>query len=355
VLRAKEFCVMAITSIASKKGVDSSARLKSKPKSSAETKPTKFTDSGKVGERDTVNVSRDSKRSRNGNSSNLKTLTAALRANFGGDSHTSNGESKDDRALSKDPRGEYEVPKEEDGHNHRTDESNRTSKLAAEQEAAINRAVESGKPVEFTNSNGEKEKLTVQNSEDGDTYVVRGEDGHEFEVSFEGDFSEKDRTDGLARIGDYYTQIPDHLRDANDKIEVHEDGKPDKPNTMADYKDQRIRFYNGLDHLDESTFDHEFGHAIGYKVEDETQTIGDRIPIFGGDDNGRPNDYDDTIESDGNQVSGYSETNQKEDFAESWSAYMEALERGPEAVEEFKNEYPHRTEILEKVYQDRYR
>ena len=40
-----------------------------------------------------------------------------------------------------------------------------------------------------------------------------------------------------------------------------------------------------------------------------------------------------------------------EDFADSWEAYMAAIDAGPEALEAFKEQYPARYEVLQGIYE----
>lgn len=49
-------------------------------------------------------------------------------------------------------------------------------------------------------------------------------------------------------------------------------------------------------------------------------------------------------------MSDYAGTNIREDFAESWAAYLEAREPGPEALARYEEEFPERFALLEEVY-----
>lgn len=209
--------------------------------------------------------------------------------------------------------------------------------LIAQQEAQIAESLANGgDTVSFTNSNGETEELSVRQVEStgGDVvYELEGEDGNIIRV--ESGLSAEDSTVGLARVADYYTQLPDHLRQGVEEIEFH--AEPDDT-AAADYSDGRIRFFDGLEHINEEVFNHEVGHAVGDGLDEDSEA---RLT---------PEGWEPATESDPDAVSDYSDEGLEEDFADSFAAYLEARENGPEALAEFAELYPERYAILEDVY-----
>lgn len=232
----------------------------------------------------------------------------------------------------------------------------RTPEVIEQQEAAVLEAIESGEPVEFTNANGETEMVTIVQQQDtgGQTvYEVTDENGHTFTISSE--LTATENLSALGRIVDYYTQQPPGARDTVDEITLYAGDKPGD-DAAADYRrdGDKIRFYEGLDHLNEEVFDHEVGHGVGYEVDGEGESvISDVGGLFGGQDGeGTPDGWSEAIEQDDKRPNEYSETNDKEDFAESWAAYLEAREQGPEALAELEERFPARYAILEETYNE---
>ncbi len=234
-----------------------------------------------------------------------------------------------------------------------TSNSERTPEVIAQQELAILEAVNSGQPVSFTNANGQTEELTVrqiQNTGGNAVYEITGADGHTMRIESELGASEN-RT-ALARLADYYTQLPEQHRDSVDKIEFRRE--PDDSAAARFYSSgDRIVFYDGLKHLNEEVFDHEFAHGIGY----ENDGLGENVFHYfgrlftGSDGEGTPQGWSEAIGADaGERISDYANTNEKEDFAECWAAYMEAMDNGPEALAKLEEAYPARYAIMDELY-----
>lgn len=249
--------------------------------------------------------------------------------------------------------GDFEIPDEH--HNHGTTGrggENRTRELAQAQEQTVIEALNSDGPVEFTNSNGDTEMLSIRQVEDtkGDvTYELQGEDGRTIKI--ESELGADDTRIALGRIADYYSQTPNGARNSFDTIELH---TRDGDGAAADYnaRKQRIRFFDGLDYLTEAVFDHEVGHGVGYEADGNGEGTGSRLGQLFYDEglHGAPQGWDDAIEADGTRLTEYANTNHKEDFAESWTTFVEAVEQGDTALDEFQERYPNRFEILEEVY-----
>ena len=234
-----------------------------------------------------------------------------------------------------------------------TRNSERTPEVIAQQELAILEAVNSGKPVSFTNANGHTEELTVrqiQNTRGNAVYEITGADGHTMRIESELGASENRTV--LARLADYYTQFPEHLRDSVNKIEFRRESDDTAAAVFYPFGD-RIVFYDGLRNLNEEVFDHEFAHGIGYENdglgEDVLGYIG-RI-FTGSAGEGTPKGWTEAIAADPEpRISDYANTNIKEDFAECWAAYMEARDNGPEALAKLEEAYPARYAIMDELY-----
>ena len=228
----------------------------------------------------------------------------------------------------------------------------RDAELIQQQEQQILEAVNSGQPIQFTNANGQTEELTIRQEESSGgrtVYELTGADGHTIRIESELGASEN-RT-ALARIADYYTQTPEHLRESADKFELLREAD-DTAAASFNSDDDRIRFYEGLEHLNEEVFNHEFGHGIGYEKDGLGENIFHQFgQLFSGDDGeGAPEGWLGAIDKDNARINEYSETNHKEDFAENWAAYLEAVEQGPAALAQLRERFPARFAILEQIY-----
>ena len=219
--------------------------------------------------------------------------------------------------------------------------------------AAIDRAVETGEPQEFVNSDGDT--VTVQIEEtgwpfDGDTRHVRvGDDSFTVKFDTEG---EVDKNAMLTQLVDSLSETPAEYRGALNEVVITSDsyetdtGQP----AAATAGNGKMTFYDDGAHMTEDVFHHEMGHLVGRQAENAddgffSDWFGEPPPV--------PNGWNDAAESDGNFVTGYAEDDHEvdgdytEDFAEAWAAYMRAVDEGPTAVEAFKSQYPARYEILE--------
>ncbi len=226
--------------------------------------------------------------------------------------------------------------------------SERTPELIARQEEQTRQGIASGQPFQFTNGNGQTEQISLTRAEDG-AYHLRGADGHD--VRIQSSLRPDEEQVALARIADAYTQLPNGARNVANAMELHRDTYG---NVAADYnyRSGTIRFFNGLENLNEAVFNHEIGHGVG------NATDGVRDGILGtlwdrgvmGRTQGVARGWGEATAADGRAPSQYSNTNLGEDFADSWSAYLEARENGPEAVERLRRAFPHRVAILEQTY-----
>ncbi|MCA9792673.1 MAG: hypothetical protein KC910_12790, partial [Candidatus Eremiobacteraeota bacterium] len=150
-----------------------------------------------------------------------------------------------------------------------------------------------------------------------------------------------------------YSQVPDGLRNSVDEISFLKDPDPDGE-AAADFRSDgdKVRFYGGLDYINEAVFEHEFGHGVGYETDGQGEGILNDLNPFDGDGSGSPEGWEEAIGADGNRPTDYANTNHKEDFAESWAIYLEAREQGMDALEEFAQAYPHRFDILDEIYEN---
>ncbi len=218
--------------------------------------------------------------------------------------------------------------------------------------AAIDRAVETGEPQEFVNSDGETVTVQIEQTRwpfDGDTRVVRVDD-EEFTVKFDTE-GEVDKNAMLTQLVDSYSETPEEYRGELDEVVITSDtyetdtGQP----AAASAGGNKMTFYNNGDFLTEEVFHHEMGHLAGRKAENSNDGFFDD---WFGEPSPVPPGWDDAARSDGNFVGEYAEADHDvdgdytEDFAEAYAHYMQAVDEGPEAVEAFQEQYPARYEIL---------
>lgn len=214
--------------------------------------------------------------------------------------------------------------------------------------------------LEFTDGGGQRAQATVESVGviDGkQTFEVRyGANRFQVEVP-EG----IDADETMKRILNFFSQVPAHLRGSLKVVSINAGHNPLDPYNERKYGIEGftsaatagngvISFWNGLGNLRKGTFNHEMGHLIGRAIHDrDTDALGDFINIF--QQMAAPHDWQDVARRDGKTVSDYARTNPDEDFAEHWAAYVEAREKGPEAVAEFAREYPNRAAFLQAVFE----
>lgn len=244
------------------------------------------------------------------------------------------------------PEETFEVPHDHDHFTVGTDESERTPAVIAAQEAAILEALETGEPVEFTNTEGDTEEIRLtQNGGNGRDYVsyeLETSDGQKVEIR--SGLSYNETRVALARLTDSFTQVPEHHRDELRTITLEAGPDEDRPEVAARYRwevrglgpfrretKEEMVFYNGLRNINEAIFDHEFGHAVSKQL---------------------PDGWEEAMQADGASPSQYANTNGKEDFAEFWAAYVEARQTGPEALAALEAAFPNRFPIAEHRYEN---
>lgn len=162
-----------------------------------------------------------------------------------------------------------------------------------------------------------------------------------------------DRQVVLAKVIDYFANVPEHLRPALKEIELSNAPNPEDAHWAKVYgKDDfvsgatagggKIVFWNLIKHpdnLNESTFHHEMGHLIGDATSSSRKPYAEMIPPG----------WEEAAKADGNKVSDYAGQNPNEDFAETWDAYLRAR-KFPDTLAEFRNTYPNRCKILDALY-----
>lgn len=230
----------------------------------------------------------------------------------------------------------------------------------------VGEGLENGEPVPYTNSNGEEFEVQYSQGESTDTqdtYTIKlGND----EVSVRIPPGE-DPEAALDEITNYYSQQPENVRGAVHTINIEEGQNPADDYWAEEYDipdftsaatggGGQINFWNGTRYLGEDVFDHEFGHNVGNAVRneqnEESNPLQDYVNRFkdalSGDAASQnvPRGYSEAANSDNNSVSDYGDNAIAEDFAETYQAYSEAVEAGPEAVAEFQQMYPERYALI---------
>ena len=237
---------------------------------------------------------------------------------------------------------------------------------------AVIDSLETGEPQSFSNSNGELTEFQLQHLEASKGWIGSSHENYRFnlgEDSFDVQLAEGiDRDQALSRIIDYYSQQPENLREAVETIAVKTGQNPGDPHWAEVYNrpdfvsaatggSGTITFWNGMSYLDETSFNHEFGHNIGSAVRElqnqESAEAGTLLQsqmqdLKTGDSNSPfvPRGASQAASSDGNAVSEYGQASIAEDFAEFYSQYRNASEEGPEALAHLKSRYPARYSLL---------
>lgn len=221
----------------------------------------------------------------------------------------------------------------------------------------IDEALRSGQPTTLINGAGQDVQVQAsltEGDENHDAYDVKI-NGRDVRVEVP---KGEDPNTYLSRVSDYYSQQPENLQGATNRVTFEAGGDPEGK-AAAEASNGQITFYSGDDNLDKHTFDHEFAHNVGDIVEDRQAGYGERFreTVKGHevDDDWNayiPNGYNDAIETDDRQVSDYGDTNGAEDFAEFYADFMQAQAKGPEALEKFEQKYPNRSEVLNDIIEN---
>ncbi len=158
----------------------------------------------------------------------------------------------------------------------------------------------------------------------------------------------------LARGLDLYTQLPQTTRYPLGKLQIESGPDPYDAYFQAKYHDpslvggssargQTVSIWNAatnLPYLHARRLDHEIGHLIGQaRSEDHTFC---------------PPGWYAAIKSDGpgNTVSAYAKESPDEDFAESWSYYIQDRQSGAQQLAAFRQKFPNRARVLDAIYAD---
>lgn len=215
-----------------------------------------------------------------------------------------------------------------------------------------------GAPVPFVNSDGVTENVQVQPlaptlfplpANFQPTYEVQVGDSPSFTVTFEDEAV--DHNQALAALVDGYSETSPELRGSLHTVTVSPDPKINDitggaTSATATFNTGNITFHEGDKYLNADTFHHELGHLIGA---DQPGGFGP-FSLFG---DAAPEGWGEAAAQDGNFVTPYAESGHtqndsyNEDFAESWAAYMTAVDEGPSALDAFAARYPARFAILE--------
>lgn len=239
----------------------------------------------------------------------------------------------------------------------------RTDQVKLRQERTIQTALGAGeRPFVLRNSAGQDEVYRLSRGETDGAYQLQGQGGPPLRVFLDEQMSPEDRVKALASVSDFHSRIPPHLRDAVEQITVSKEPYPTRHGHLEGYaRRDAITIYDGLTHIDNGVLDHEFGHALGYQrvLEDERRQASS-VPIPGVDTSpspisalsskSNPFGWRGVIRADGRAPSQYArDGGPAEDFAESYVAYREAQEEGPQAVEALRQLYPARVGYLEEM------
>lgn len=270
------------------------------------------------------------------------------------------------------------------------DESERTPEVVRAQQSAVDGALAGDGRVTFSNSEGRSFDMQLRKTKLGYEYRA-GKD--RLNIRFDPKFTEQQRREALAKLIDYHSQEPEHLRRAVQHINVEPGDRAVKvkkdqslttllqaqgfkkmtPSLLEAMKevngwkevpttfkagdtvqvpvknygayfagdDARGVTFVGIKNIEESTFRHEFGHGVGYLA------TADFLP----------RDWHRLAAKDPETVSKYGSRKDKQtgvpemsdDFAEFYLAYMEARETGPKAMADLKRRFPNRSQVIEQI------
>lgn len=254
---------------------------------------------------------------------------------------------------------DYFVPHGDHSHARGSEkERNMTLPSNRERLRLVGEGLKSGETQRVRNSEGQEVDVRISTLSETD-FKLQIDKSKPVRVRFHGSFSEEQKTNGVERLADYYSQIPEHLR-GNAKTYVITDKSAaeyrNKPGNTAAATftplTKTIRFYDGLRSVNESIFNHEYGHATGYAIESRQDNIFETV--FAGLDRferGAPEGWKSAMRSDAGPVSKYATKNWREDFAESFTAYQEAREYGSDVVDSsITTRFPARAKILREVF-----
>lgn len=235
---------------------------------------------------------------------------------------------------------------------------NRKSPALQAQEAVIEKAL-AGDIIAFPSSNGAtaivrvapldaKKAASDAQAKQAMRLTV---DGHQFQVTVD---SGLDTKESLAKLADYLSQVPGHLRPALKSVTLSKTPNPedaywarvyglDSFSSAATAGGGAITIWNLKENphnLNEGVFNHEMAHLIGSAYSTSKTRHAEMIPPG----------WEDAMRADNKGVSNYGSHNANEDFSEGWRYYLEAR-RTPETLKEFKEKFPNRSRILEAIYE----
>ena len=266
-----------------------------------------------------------------------------------------------------DTPGDYTVPDETDP-NIYNDEPNRDPELYSSQQDAVEAAIRTGEPTQYTNSAGEVITVTITSVPGADTptYQVSLGDGTQFKVESELGVSETIEAianvlewGSTSGVADGIRRYPDNVRFVQ---QTHPNGWAASYYTTFDHTgpNHTMTFYNGTYAIDQGTYYHEIGHGIGTDLAEtrlQLVLVDGKPAIIPVKDTGIPEGWGDVMdEAEANgigSVSAYPGTyenevdRQEEDFSEAYAGYMQAKDHGPEALEAFRQAYPYRSAFIE--------
>jgi len=225
-----------------------------------------------------------------------------------------------------------------------------------QQQNAIEEALRTGESVEFRNSDGDivEVKIEKQSGRKSADYKVTVDGNSSFDVRSE--IGIGDTIAGLTTVinSGSTLNVSEGIRTYPDELKFLKDQKSsggigglfeEKKTTPADYTSgHTMRFYRGDTFIqDQSLYNHEIAHGIGRDLDDASWSLSrDASPAGWGEvmKAAQAEDKD--------SITNYAGESDAENFAEAFSAYINARNHGPEALETFKENYKHQSEYIER-------
>ncbi len=209
-------------------------------------------------------------------------------------------------------------------------ESNRPPQLAINQELAVLKGLTQDGSVSFVNSGQQANQLTiepVQHNTGDPIYQITDAEGQQLTVISQ---HSGDKTlSEMAKLLDYWTKLPDQHKNSVSAVKLAAQPNGRAPAAFYRAADDTITFFQ----MNEKIFNHEWGHAVGYE----------------NSNTGVPQGWSQIVSQEG-AMTTYGHTNLEESWAEASSAYLEALDQGPQALAELEQHYPGQFGLLQQVY-----
>lgn len=216
------------------------------------------------------------------------------------------------------------------------------------QQNAIEAAIRTGDEVEFVNSDGQAIPVSVEKVDGPDDSAYYEVTVGDESFSVESEIGIADTISGISNIIEFGSTIgtADGIRQFPDSVRYLKAPKTSSSgaNRLATYSsDHRLTFNNGNAYIEDAElYFHELGHGIGNDLDGDVE--GEPVDASPA---GWADIHNELAKDPDNFLSDYSNTNDRESFAEAFAAYSVAKSHGEEALQEFREAFPVEAEYLD--------